>query len=212
MPIPKIVEYTLGRLLLNLKEHDEKLFIKRPAFVNFPEPTISVDCPTVGPSNSHLPIDYVNEGIGEKDQFPELNWSFRPSESAQVEEYLLLCEDPDSPIPRPPAHGLYCCIPATKTEISPGDMAVDTIEKKTGTKLLKGGFRVGKGYKDRVYVGPRPPCGHGPHRYFYEVVALKKKIGVTKLSAVPTRDEIGQAIQGNVAGWGVWVGIFERKW
>lgn len=54
--------------------------------------------------------------------------------------------------------------------------------------------------------------GHGPHRYFYQLVALKEAVDVEKLGGKVTKDGLGAAIVGKVAGWGQWIGVYERKW
>jgi len=99
-------------------------------------------------------------------------------------------------------HAGYYAIPATKTEISQADL-----EKVGKENELKGGFRYAKNLRGSVYVPPRPLRGHGPHRYFYLVVALKGKL---EISTFP-KDELAKEIDGKVLGWGQWVGVAERK-
>lgn len=73
---------------------------------------------------------------------------------------------------------------------------------------------------------------HGPHRCksdtlvdahlvevltfnmadFYEVVALNEALPKELLQRRPTREQIAEAVQGKVLGWGLWVGKYERKW
>ena len=77
---------------------------------------------------------------------------------------------------------------------------------------MKGGFRLGKNIRGTVYSGPRPVMGHGAHRYYYQLIALKEPVDVENMSAMATKKELSEEIVGKVAGWGVWIGIFERKW
>lgn len=73
---------------------------------------------------------------------------------------------------------------------------------------------------------------HGPHRCksniltnaflseiitceatdFYEVVALSETLPKDLLQGRPTREQIAEAVQGKVLAWGLWVGVYERKW
>ena len=55
--------------------------------------------------------------------------------------------------------------------------------------------------------------GHGPHRYFYQLAALKEPVDVGKLGGGKvTKDGLGADIVGKVVGWGEWVGVYKRKW
>ena len=209
MEVLQYLEYGLARLLYNLRGRDAKLFIKGPAFADFPEPTIEINSPDCGPSNSTMKLEYTQYG---EDRFPELDWSLPPTLAGQVKEYLLVSEDPDAPLPSPPTHGLCYAIPPSTTRITASDMALDK-EKSTGKKwVLKGGFHTSKNILGKHYGGPRPPLGHGPHRYFYELIALKEPVDFTKLSEMPTKKELAAAIVRKVAGWGQWVGVFEKQW
>lgn len=207
--------YGLAKLLYNQRGRDAKLFTKGPAFADFPEPTIDVTSPDCGPSNSTLKVEYTQYGA---ERFPELEWTpplatgAGSSSNSQVKEYLLVNEDPDAPIPNPPLHCLFFNIPATTTRITHEDAMLD--REKCGPKgdrfVLKGGFRASKNIRGKHYGGPKPPVGHGPHRYFFEVIALKEPLD--GLAEMPTRKEIADAIVGKVVGWGVWVGVFEKVW
>jgi len=197
------LEYGLGSSLFSFRARDEKLFTKGPAFADI-QPTIDITSPDVGPSESTMAIIYT--GLGE-DRFPELEWSAPPK--TKVSEYLLVVEDPDAPIPSPPTHGLYYAIPATTTKITASDI---TLKSGKGKKVLNGNFKLGQNIRGTHYGGPKPPLGHGPHRYFYQLIALKEPLDTTKLSEMATKKELAEAIVGNVAAWGAWIGIFEKKW
>jgi phosphatidylethanolamine-binding protein (PEBP) family uncharacterized protein len=199
------LEYGLGSLLYSLRARDAKLFTKGPAFTNIP-PTITITSPDVGPSESTMGLQYT--GYGE-DRFPSLEWA-APSPSSpskEIKQYILVIEDPDAPIPSPPTHGLFYYIPATTTCITAHDIALKDPKKKKGE--VNGDFRVGKNLYGSVYLGPKPPLGHGVHRYFYQLVGLTEELS---LSARPGKKEVAEAIGGKVAAWGCWVGVFEKKW
>ena len=205
MAISDYIIYTLGRLLINQKGHDKSLFFKNPVFTSMPEPTFTITSPDCGPSNSHMGLEYTGYG---KDQFPELTWE-KPS--PDVAEYVLIVEDADAPLlPTPITHGLFYAIPGDKTRITHADFDVHEVKGKE--KHLKGGFRLGKNIIGSVYGGPKPPIGHGEHRYFYTLVALKEPLDTSNMSPLATKKEITEAIQGKIIGWGLWIGLFERKW
>lgn len=203
MPILDYVQVGLSYLLSNVRGHDANLFFKLPAFSKFPEPTIAVECPEVGPSGSQLSVDHTQFGAG---RFPTLKW---PPASPETKEYLLIVEDADSPFGSiPTMHGLYYSIPATSTGVSDADFKPGS----NGPYTLSGGFKYGKDRRSNIYIPPRPLMGHGPHRYFFELVALSAPIDGTKLSPLATKEEIAKDIEGKVAGWGFWEGSYEEKW
>ncbi|KAJ5108395.1 hypothetical protein N7456_005070 [Penicillium angulare] len=197
----KYIEYGLSRLFINAKGRDARLFKTGTAFSKFPEPTITLECPEVGPSGSNLHKDHSADGAG---IFPTLSW---PAADSEVKQYLLVSEDPDAPLPSPIIHGIYYGIPATTTGVS-GDDFAEGAEPMT----LKGGFKYGKNRRGNIYIPCKPLLGHGAHRYFFTLVALREPIDTTKLSEVATIEEVAKAIEGKVVGWGEWVGVYERKW
>ncbi|MCJ1353141.1 MAG: hypothetical protein MMC33_003126 [Icmadophila ericetorum] len=186
--MPTFMDYFenfLGRLFFNYKGRDAKLFTKTAAFESL-KPTIEVTSPECGPSTSTLSNHHIQPSIGGQNRFPRLKWSV-PADSL--------------------THGIFYGIPPTKTELEPEDF-----EKEGEPNKLKGGFKYGAVRGGRIYGGPRPPLGHGPHRYFYVVVALKEPLEAGALRKVATLEELEKDVVGKVAAWGEWIGIFERKW
>ncbi|KAJ5155322.1 hypothetical protein N7492_008125 [Penicillium capsulatum] len=195
------IEYGFSRLFANAKGRDAKLFTKSAAFAQHTQSSILLECRDIGPSGSSLPVDLSADGAG---HFPSLRW---PAAAPETKEYLLVSEDPDAPLPNPIIHGLYYGIPPTATGVGADDF-LETAEPHT----LKGGFRYGKNRKGTVYIPPRPLVGHGPHRYFFTLVALTEPLDTSGFSALPTIEEVATAIKGKVFAWGEWVGSYERKW
>lgn len=213
--ILRYIEYFLARLLCNVRGHDNLLFTNQDAIKDKPR-NIDVAAPEIGPEGSQMGFEYSAPG-GSK--FPELTWSLAPSAKLapgeeDIKQYILISEDPDVPIPNLAAlHGIYYAIPPEKTHIHSEDISLDpSVKSDVGGKWLKGGFRLGKNLRGSVYGGARPPVGHGGHRYFYQVVALKEKLDESHLSAVATKADILKEIQGKVVGWGSWYGVYENKW
>lgn len=71
---------------------------------------------------------------------------------------------------------------------------------KEGSNVLKGGFRYWKNLKVTVYSGPKPLRGHREHRYFYFLIALKGGLDETKMSRVPTKEELAGQFEGKGLG------------
>ncbi len=212
MAPPAFIEYTLGKLLSSCKGHEAKVFTKGPAFNNLPNPTIDLTCPECGPSGSTMKLHHTQVGPDEsKDRFPNLTW--KRVEGAK--EYILLCEDVDLPVPAVVFHGLFYSIPGSTTAVTADDMdpvdAAADAKKTGGPYLAKGGFKYLKNIQGSHYGGPKPLMGHGPHRYYYQLVALKEPVDTDKMGKL-TKDGLGAAIVGNVIGWGQWIGAYERKW
>lgn len=203
MGIADTIENAMGKLFINFRGRDEKLFTRGPAFIHYPEPTFFMESPDCGPTGSALKREHT--GVGEE-RFPELTWTGVPTEAR---EYLLICEDPDAPLPTPITHGLYYSIPSHTTKVTARDFQyVDGAAKE---KVLKSGFKVGKNMKGNNYLGPKPPLGHGPHRYQYQLIALSQPVDIKALSASATKNELAAAIVGKVVGWALWIGTVERK-
>ena len=201
----RYVEYTLGLLLGRQRGRDAKLFHKGPAFMNLTEPTLEVTSPECGSSNSTM-LD--KHGMDSGNQFPTILWE-SPKSFTVVKEYMLIVEDPDAPLPTPIAHGVYYAIPADTRSVE--NSSLEIIGQEGGNDL-KGGFKLGQNRRGTVYGGPRPVLGHGPHQYFYQVIALSEEVDQKGFAAAkPTREELAKAIEGKVLAWGMWIGIFERK-
>ncbi|KAL8832097.1 MAG: hypothetical protein Q9191_000476 [Dirinaria sp. TL-2023a] len=207
------IEWAIGSLTSGFKGHDAKLFTKGPAFADFPNPTLELSCPECGPSGSSMKLHHSQDGAEKaKDRFLELSW--RRVEGAK--EYILLCEDADLPVPAVIFHGLFYAIPPTTTAVAAADMDLmegeDGQVKGSNALVVKAGFRCIKNIQGSHYTGPKPLLNHGPHRYFYQLVALKEPVDLEKLGPKVTKDGLGAAIVGKVIGWGEWVGVYERKW
>lgn len=203
--MPSILDYIeafLGYLFSSFRGRDAGLFTKSPAFADHPVPTLEVHSPECGASTSSLLIHHTPFG---ENRFPELTWSVPSTMTEPIREYLLVVEDPDAPLPTPIVHGVYYSIPTDKTHVSPADF-----EKGSESKVLRGGFRYGKNRRGIVWMGARPIVNHGPHRYLFQVVALKEALDLGALSEIATPEELKEDLVGKVAGWGEWIGVYER--
>ncbi|KAB8237467.1 phosphatidylethanolamine-binding protein [Aspergillus alliaceus] len=197
------ISYLLSLLLTGVKGQESKLFTRGPAFAAYPYPTFFIDCPEIGGSGSRMQTAHAYDGGG---YFPELRW---PITTSDTQEYVLVCEDPDAPLTEPVIHGLYYGIPPVLVGLHRSDFI--EADAKNDPYRLRGGFKYGANSGGGVYLAPRPARGHGPHRYFFELIALNHTIDQNKLSAMATFEEIAREVQGKVSGWGEWYGVAERN-
>ncbi|KAL5355259.1 phosphatidylethanolamine-binding protein [Aspergillus floccosus] len=181
-----------------------KLLTRGPAFAGLPNATIKIHSTDLGASESQLGIDFTLDGAG---FFPALSWK-RPAR-VTVCEYVLVSEDADADAEKPILHGLYYGIPPVFTGLTNDDFAIDTSRKEPYS--LKGGFRYGRNLGLTTYMPPSPPLGRGPHRYFFQLVALGNPLDRKRMESFASLENITSEIQGKVVGWGDWVGVYERK-
>jgi phosphatidylethanolamine-binding protein (PEBP) family uncharacterized protein len=204
------LERTLSFLFHSQRGHDAKLFPTSPAFASFPKPSLTITSPDCGASGSMLDITYTADGDS---RCPSLSWSLPETiPASEVKEYLIMIQDADVPIPTPIMHAAFYHIAPSITAITPDSLVPAPTDEPQGKgkNMLKGGFKYAKTLRGVPYVPPRPLRGHGPHRYFFYVVALKEGLG-EGLSVPAKKDEIARACEGKVLGWGEWIGVAERK-
>ncbi|KAF4263843.1 hypothetical protein KXV68_001359 [Aspergillus fumigatus] len=170
------IERPLSWLLANRKGHDAGLIQHTPPFAEHPKPSVTVECPEIGPSGSQIPVKYSFFG---EDLFPTLKWSAPPAVADNIKEWLLVVEDPDAPLAEPVVHGLYYSIPASKCSVSNEDLKPTA----AGSHLLRGGFQYGANRRGTIYIPPRGMLGHGPHRYFFQVIGLLEPLATSGCQA-----------------------------
>jgi Raf kinase inhibitor-like YbhB/YbcL family protein len=127
------------------------------------------------------------------DVSPSLEWSGEPPETRS---FALLLEDPDAPSGTW-THWVLFDLPAKTHNLAQG-------HKPNGLGL-SGLNDFGK----PGYGGPCPPKGHGPHRYFFKLIALD--VPNLGLSAGARKDEVKAAIKGHVLAETQYMGRFERR-
>jgi Raf kinase inhibitor-like YbhB/YbcL family protein len=127
------------------------------------------------------------------DLAPALEWSGEPAGTAS---FALVVDDPDAPVGTW-NHCLLWDLPAS-------------------THALPQGFKAGQAGQSGVndfgklgYGGPCPPKGHGPHRYFFRLYALK--VPSLGLRWGAKRAELNRALQGLVLAEAQYMGRYERR-
>jgi Raf kinase inhibitor-like YbhB/YbcL family protein len=138
-----------------------------------------------------MPAKYTGEG---EDVSPPLAWSAAPQEA---QSFAVICHDPDAPLVA--ANGSYGFvhwvlydIPASVTDLPEGV-----------ADYTAGNNDFGK----PGYNGPMPPNGHGPHHYYFWLLALKER---PQLAAGLSMGELLQKIEPLVIGMNRLVGRYER--
>ncbi len=127
---------------------------------------------------------------------PPLTWT--PVRGAGA--YAVIVEDPDAPRDKPFVHWLAWNIPGELTELPEG--LPDTPRLATLGNMIQGRNDNGA----HGWFGPRPPPGHGLHRYHIQVFALAQPLGMSP--EAPLVDVL-QALKGDTLADGEVVGTYE---
>lgn len=147
---------------------------------------------------ARIPQAHTGDG---QDISPPLSWSNVP---AGVQEFALICDDPDAPTPEPWVHWVLYKIPAAVREL-PAGLPVDARLKSPhgalqGANSWPSGRTVG-------YRGPAPPRGHGTHHYHFRLYALDTELHLPPKS---NKQALLEAVQGHILDEGELVGTYER--
>jgi Raf kinase inhibitor-like YbhB/YbcL family protein len=138
-----------------------------------------------------IPRKFTCDGA---DVSPELSWTEPPT---GTQSFALIADDPDAPSGTW-THWVLFDLPPAATSLAECVTKID--EKNFGERQGRNDFRkIG-------YNGPCPPPGK-PHRYFFKVYALKRKLD---LKPGASRQEVEQAMQGLVLGQAEWTGKYRR--
>jgi Raf kinase inhibitor-like YbhB/YbcL family protein len=101
---------------------------------------------------------------------PQLNWAGAPE---GTKSYVVTCFDPDAPTPSGFWHWVLVDLPGDLSSLSGGAGSED------GAQLPVGAFHCRADSGVRGYMGPAPPEGDRPHRYYFVVHAVdQEKLGV----------------------------------
>ncbi len=137
-----------------------------------------------------MPLRHSGDG---DDLSPPLEWSDVPEGTAAL---ALVCHDPDAPLVK---EGSYGFVHWVLYNIPPEERG------------LPEGFRgFTEGLNDAGgdgYVGPKPPQGHGQHRYYFWLLALSEDLG---LGPGLSMRELLKAIEPRIIGMSRLVGVYER--
>ncbi|OOF91579.1 hypothetical protein ASPCADRAFT_134125 [Aspergillus carbonarius ITEM 5010] len=199
------IQLVVFKVLYFIRDHDKYLIVKSAAFAHLPHPNMKLESPECGLPGGVL-LDHHTYLDGAKGgKFPELRWNTPPA--GDVKEFVLICEDPDVPIPFMVfVHGLFFAIPSTCFVAYHDD-----IEENPNVegRVTFAGWKYVPNILGSSYVGARPPYGHGYHRYIFTIVALSEPLGLPHPDKASVAS-VKWAMEGKVIGWGQWVGQFKR--
>jgi Raf kinase inhibitor-like YbhB/YbcL family protein len=131
-----------------------------------------------------IPARHAFEG---ENVSPALTWSALPDATRSI---AVTCEDPDAPSGTF-VHWLGWGIKPGAERLGEGEAAPQEGQNDFG----------GLGYG-----GPKPPPGHGAHRYYFRVYALDTE---PDLEQGASKQELASALRGHVLAIGELMGTFE---
>jgi Raf kinase inhibitor-like YbhB/YbcL family protein len=143
------------------------------------------------PNSGDIPKKFTCDGA---DVSPELSWTEPPQ---ATQSFVLIADDPDAPSGTW-THWVLFDLPSATSSLPESVSKVDE---------LPGGERQGRNDFHKIgYNGPCPPPGK-PHRYFYRLHALDRKLDLKPGSS---RQEVEQAMAGHILGQAEWMGKYQR--
>lgn len=181
----------IGRLLRGVRAGDRDLVCNSQALRDAPA-TIGLHSASFA-EGGLMPPRCAGPGVGENVS-PQLGWSDVPEGATEL---VLIMQDPDAPLPRPVVHLIAYGADPKRASFAEGALS----SRANDVRLGQGTF--GK----PGYQGPRPVPGHGPHRYIFQLIAVKAPL---RFDAPPKLDVVVGALAGNVLVWGQLIGLFER--
>ena len=143
-------------------------------------------------NGSAIPRRFTCDG---EDLSPPLAWSGAP---AATRSFVLLCDDPDAP-GATWHHWTAYDIPPNQTEMA----------ENVGRGRTSQNFRQAiNDFQKLGYGGPCPPRGHGPHHYYFRLLALS--IERLTLHDKPSCSEAEQEARKHIVAEATLVGTYQR--
>lgn len=127
---------------------------------------------------------------------PPLRWTAVPG----AVSYALIVEDPDAPMEQPFVHWMIWNIPGETTSLPQG--MPNNADPITPQGAIQGRNDNGS----YGWFGPRPPAGHGVHRYYFQLFALDQHL---EMDADTPLEELVNALKGDVIAEGQLVATYE---
>ena len=127
---------------------------------------------------------------------PPIEWDPVPNAGA----YALIVEDPDAPRELPFLHWAIWNIPAGTTSLKEG------IGQEAYPADPPGAMQGKNDAGTYGWFGPRPPAGHGTHRYYFQLFALSEPL---EMGADTPLNELLNALKGDTIAKGEMVATFE---
>jgi len=191
MTIGDSLKRAVGKALRPVRAGDDDLAIERLRARALPK--IEVHSASFG--DDHVIAARHTHSDGE-DISPALRWHGVPEAAAEL---VILCEDPDAPLPKPFVHWIAYGIMPSDGGLLEGVRA----EPRADSGMMQGKNTL----RSDGYTGPAPPPGHGTHHYHFQIFALDRRLD---LEPGATRDELVEAMRGHIIAAGEVVGTYER--
>jgi Raf kinase inhibitor-like YbhB/YbcL family protein len=137
-----------------------------------------------------IPVRYTGEG---ENVSPAVEWDGVPSGTKSL---ALIVDDPDAP-GGTWTHWLMWDIPAAEH-----GLAEAYLPHRLGTSGVND-------FGNEGYGGPMPPKGHGPHRYFFKLIAIDTPRLL--LHGGLKRWDLDKALRGHIIDEAWTMGTFERQ-
>lgn len=141
---------------------------------------------------NHQPIPAQYTGVGD-DISPALAWQGAPE---GTKGFAVICHDPDAPLVKEGSYGFVHWVLY--------NLPSDVVQLTEKTALGTAGAN---DFGNQGYGGPMPPEGHGPHLYYFWVLALDHQ---TNLPEGLTLAELLKEVEPNLLGMNRLVGTFQR--
>jgi phosphatidylethanolamine-binding protein (PEBP) family uncharacterized protein len=184
------VPRVLGRALKNRRAGTERLAVRATGIAAGSSLVIESSAFQDG---GKIPLRYTADGEGLS---PALRWRGAPPDTRCV---ALLVEDADSPTSRPLVHAIVPVLP------SDGELSEGSLRSASGRRHVP---MARNSYLTRSYLPPDPPPGHGPHRYAFQVFALRDP---PPIAASMGRSALLDWMKGRLTAKGLLTGVYERK-
>lgn len=153
--------------------------------------TLSMAINKIG-EGQEIPVEYTCEGSNNS---PEIKIMEIPSDTKSL---ALIVEDPDAPV------GLFAHW--VMFNISPNSRTIH--ERMEKSEVTEEGFIQGQNDFGNIgYDGPCPPKGHGYHRYFFRLYALKRS---PELKGPVGRAELLKSMEGTILEESSVMGRYKR--
>ncbi len=130
-----------------------------------------------------------------EDVSPQLTWSNSPKGTVT---FALLVDDPDAPVGNW-SHWAIWNIPGESQGLS------EAVPKDP--HLANGSVQGTNDFRRIGYNGPCPPAGK-PHRYYFRVFALDRKLNVESTAG---KRELEAAMKGHILSQAEWMGRYQRS-
>jgi Raf kinase inhibitor-like YbhB/YbcL family protein len=182
---------SLGEALHNQRAGFEQTVIERQK--QSLKPALIEVSSSVFADGAMIPTKYTADGGGVS---PPLEWRTLPQGAAHV---AVIVEDADSPTPHPLVHAIVVNLDSRENSMVEGAL---NSPDHTGVGLTTGP----NSFLSHAWLPPDPPPGHGPHRYVFQVFALRGPL----FEQAPGREALVRAITEFGIGAGCVVATYER--